>query len=334
MGRVSQNYLWSNYKQHLLSRFDPLPFISAESMILFKKKKVPQADRTESHPDHWSHTSLFWVLSQLGVQLRLCLPPLTQRGAHFIPLLRKHQQPHKFYVKNSYMALATGMYLSLSLDRALDILDYKESQVLKNWCVWTVVLEKTLESHLDCKEIKSVHPKGNQSWVFIGRTGAEAETPILWPPHAESWLIGKDPDAGKDWRQEKGTTEEEMFGWHHQLNGHEFEQALGDGDGQESLACCSPWGRKESDTTEWLNWTEPNHIFVCSMWPWAYTVRPLHTNLKVANFQRCKVHLHVRSLKLVHVSVMHCLTHASSTSGLAFMHFTMLYRGLPWWLRW
>ena len=102
-------------------------------------------------------------------------------------------------------------------------LDYKESWVPKNWCFWTVVLEKTLESPLDCKEIQSVHSKGDQSWVFIGRTDADAETPILWPPDAKSWLIWKDPEAGKDWRQEeKGTTEEEMVRWHHQLNGHEL----------------------------------------------------------------------------------------------------------------
>ena len=117
-----------------------------------------------------------------------------------------------------------------------------------------VVLEKTLESPLNCKEIKPVNPKGNQSWIFIGRTDAEAEAPKLWPPDVKSWLIRKDPDAGKDWRQEeKGTTEEKMVGWHHWLTGHEFEQTLKDGKGQGSLACCSPWGHKELDTTEWLN---------------------------------------------------------------------------------
>ena len=127
----------------------------------------------------------------------------------------------------------------------------------KNWCFWTVVLEKTLESPLDCKEIQPVHSQGHQSWVFIGRTDAEAETPILWPPHAKNWLIGKDPDAGKAWRQEeKGTTEDDMVGWHHQLDGHEFQQAPGAGDEQGDLACCSPWGRRELDTTEQLNWTE------------------------------------------------------------------------------
>ena len=103
-------------------------------------------------------------------------------------------------------------------------LDCEESWAPKNWCFWTVVLEKTLESPLDCKEIQPVHPKGDQSWVFIGRTDAETETPILWPPHGKSWLTGKDPDAGRDWGQEdKGTTEDEMSGWHHQLDGHEFE---------------------------------------------------------------------------------------------------------------
>ena len=136
-------------------------------------------------------------------------------------------------------------------------LDCKESWVPKNQCFWTVVLEKTLESPLDCKEIQPIHPKGDQSWVFIGRTDVEAETPILWPPYAKSWLIGKDPDAGKDWGQEeKGTTEDEMTGWHHQLDGHEFEWTLGVGDGQGGLVCCSSWDCKESDTTEGLNWTE------------------------------------------------------------------------------
>ena len=123
-------------------------------------------------------------------------------------------------------------------------LDHKEGWAPKNWCFWIMVLEKTLESPLDCKEI-------------IGRTHAEDEAPILWPPDAKSWLFRKDPDAGKDWRQEeKGRTEDEMVGWHHWLNGHEFEWTLGDGDGQGGLACYNSWGRKESDMTEWLNWTD------------------------------------------------------------------------------
>ena len=129
--------------------------------------------------------------------------------------------------------------------------DHKESWVPKNWCFWTVVLEKTLESPLDCK-IKPVNPKGNQSWIFTGRTDADAEAPILWPPYVKNWLIWKDPDAGKDWRQEEnGMTEDETGGWQHWRDGHEFEGVPGVGDGQGSLACCSPWGRKESDMTEW-----------------------------------------------------------------------------------
>ena len=118
----------------------------------------------------------------------------------------------------------------------------------KNWCFWTVMLEKTLESPLDCKEIEPVNLKGNQSWVFIGRTDAKAETLILWPPDAKNWFIWKDADAGKDWRQEeKGMTEDEMAGWHHRHNGHGFGWTPGVGDGQGGLVCCSPWGRKESD---------------------------------------------------------------------------------------
>ena len=137
-------------------------------------------------------------------------------------------------------------------------LDYKESWAPKNWCFWTVVLEKTFESPLDCKEIQTVHPKGNQSWIFIGRTDTEAEIPfcglLIWRTDS-----GKGPDAGKDWRQgQKRTIEHKMIRWLQQLDGHEIEQAPGVGDGQESLACCSPWGRKESDTIERLKWTEPN----------------------------------------------------------------------------
>ena len=140
-------------------------------------------------------------------------------------------------------------------------LAYREFWVPKNWCFWIVVLEKTHESPLDCKEIQPVHPKGDQSWVFIGRTDVEAEIPILWPPYVNSWLIWKDPDAGKDWGQEKGLTEEEMVGWHHWLNGCEFGWTPGVGDGQGGLAWCSSWGHKESDMTEWLNWTKYIYLF-------------------------------------------------------------------------
>ena len=144
----------------------------------------------------------------------------------------------------------------------------------------TVVLEKTLENPLDCKEIQLVHPKGNQSWIFIGRTDAEAETPILWLPDAKSWLIGKVPDAGKDWGQEeKGTTEDEMVGWHHWLNGHGFGWALGVGDGQGGLACCGSWGCKESDMTEReLNW------MLSGTHPTSLTFSPVWSSLKQASF--------------------------------------------------
>ena len=132
-------------------------------------------------------------------------------------------------------------------------LDNKKDWALKNWCLWTIMLEKTLESPLDSKEIKPVNPKGNQPWIFIGITfwGWTSNT---WPPDAKSWLVGKDPDAGKDWRQEeKAMTEDEMVGWHHWLNGHEFEQTSEDCEGQGSLACCSPWRYKQSDMTEQVN---------------------------------------------------------------------------------
>ena len=157
---------------------------------------------------------------------------------------------------NKYNEIYSQSYCFSSSNVRMWELDHKEGWAPKNWCFWTMVLEKTLESPLDSKEIQPVHPKGNQSWIFIGRTDAEAETPILWPPDVKNELICKDSDAGKDWRWKKGTTEDEMVRWHHRLNGHEFEQALGIGDGQGSVACSSPWGCKKSDTTERLNWIE------------------------------------------------------------------------------
>ena len=145
-------------------------------------------------------------------------------------------------------------------------LDYKESWAPKNWCFWTAVLEKTLESPLDCKEIQPVHPKGDQSWVFIGRTDVEAKTPILWPPYAKNWLIWKDPDAGKDWGQEeKGATEDEMVGRHHQFNGHGFGWTLRVGDGQGGLACYSHGVAKSR--TRLSDWTELNSILAWRV-PW------------------------------------------------------------------
>ena len=146
-------------------------------------------------------------------------------------------------------------------------LESQESWVPKNRFFLTVVLEKTLESPLDCKVIQPFHPKGNQSWIFIGRTDAEAETPVRWPPDAKNWLIWKDPDAGKDWRQEeKGMTLVEIVGWHHRLDGHEFEQTPGVSGGQGSLACYSPWCvHKDLDTTGWVNSTETNSLFSFSI---------------------------------------------------------------------
>ena len=144
-------------------------------------------------------------------------------------------------------------------------LDHKESWALKNCCFWTVVLERTLESPLNCKEIQPVHPKGNQSWIFIGRTDAKAETLVLWPPDAKNWLIWKRLDAGKDWRpEEKGMTEDEMVGWHHWLDRHKFEQAPGVGDGVGRLVCFSPWCCKELDMTKWMNWTDL--LILCTIW--------------------------------------------------------------------
>ena len=141
-------------------------------------------------------------------------------------------------------------------------LDHEEDWAPKNWCLRTVVLEETLESPLDCKEIQPVNPKGNQSWIFHWRTDAEAETLIRWPPDAKSWLIWKDPDAGKDrMQEEKETTEDEMIGWHHWFNGHEFEQTLGDCEGQGDLMCCSPWGQKESDMSDWATTTHRRNKF-------------------------------------------------------------------------
>ena len=144
-------------------------------------------------------------------------------------------------------------------------LDHKKSWALKNWCFWTAVLEKTLESPLDCKEIQPVILKEISPGCSLEGLMLKLKLQLLWPPHAKSWLIWKDPDAGKDWRQEKGTTEDEMVGWHHWLNGHEFEQASGVGDGQGSLACCSPWGRKESNMTKRLNWTEDLSAAYCKL---------------------------------------------------------------------
>ena len=174
-------------------------------------------------------------------------PSLTSIHYHWKNLEHIKKQRHYFTNKGPF-SQSYGFYSSHVW---MWELDYKESWAPKNWCFWTVVLEKILETLLDCKEIQPVHPKGNKSWIFIGRTDVEAETPIIWQPDAKKWLVGKDPDSWTDWRQEeKGATEDEMVGWHHWLNGHEFEQALDVGNGHGRLMCCSLWGHKGSDTTE------------------------------------------------------------------------------------
>ena len=186
---------------------------------------------------------------------------------------RQHIKKQRHYFANKGPS-SQGYGFSSSHPVWMWELDYKESWAPENWCFWTVVLEKTLENPLDCKEIQPVHPKGDQSWVFIGRTGVEAETPILWPPDENNWLIWKDPDAGKDWGQEEtGMTEDEMVGWHHWLDGHGFEWTPGVGDGQGGLACCDSWGGKELDTTKRLNWTDilelhvKKPLFLCTTYP-------------------------------------------------------------------
>ena len=194
----------------------------------------------------------------LGISIHYCAHLWVKKGKPWkksYDQLRQHIKKQRYYFVNKGPS-SQGYGFSSSHVWMWE-LDYKESWAQKYWCFWTVVLEKTLESPLDCMEIQPVHPKGDQSWLFIGRTDVEAETSILWPPDAKSWLIGKDPDAGKDWDQEeKGMTENKMVGWHHWLNGHGFGWTLGVGDGQGSLVCCGSRGHKESGMTEWLNWTE------------------------------------------------------------------------------
>ena len=174
---------------------------------------------------------------------------------------RQHIPKQRHYFANKVLSSQRYGFSSDYWNVGMWELIHKEGWAPENWCFWSVVLEKTLESPLDCKEIQPVHPKGNQSWIFIERTDAEGETPILWPPDVNNWLIWKVPDAGQDWiQEEKGTTEDEILGWHHQLNGHEFEQTPGVCVGQGSLLCCNPWGCKESDMTERRNWT---FVFLC-----------------------------------------------------------------------
>ena len=156
---------------------------------------------------------------------------------------RQHIKKQRCYFANK--GLSSQGYGASSSHVWMRKLNYTESWALKNWCFWIMVSEKPLQSPLDCMEIHPVNPEGNQSWIFIGKTDSEAEIPIPWPPDVKSWLTGEVPDAGKDWRwEEKGMTDDEVFGWHHQLNGHEFEWTPGDGERQGGLVCCSPWGCK------------------------------------------------------------------------------------------
>ena len=175
----------------------------------------------------------------------------------FAPWKKSSDQPRQHIKKQRHYFVDKGPFSQSYCFSSSHVwmweLDYKESWTPKNWCLWTVMLEQTLECPLDCKEIQP-----HQSWIFTGRTDAEAEAPTLWLPDAKNRLIGKDSDAGKDWRWEKGMTEDEMVGWYHWFYGHEFEYALRVGDEQGSLVCCSPWGHKESDMTERLNCTELN----------------------------------------------------------------------------
>ena len=165
-------------------------------------------------------------------------------------------------------------------------LDCEESWVPKNWCLWPVVLEKTLESPLDCKEIQRVHSKGDLSWVFYGRNDAKAETPELCPPHVQSWLIGKDFDAGRDWwQEEKGMTEDKISGWHHWLDQRESEWTPGVGDGQGGLACCDSWRRKESDMTQRLNWTELMSLLLNMLSRFIITFLPSNKRLLISWLQ-------------------------------------------------
>ena len=207
----------------------------SKEMGHFSVSSVPSGDKPEMR---WSMLCMRWESARLE-ELR------AMTWMHFAPqCLQESTYYHLYSQSHGFSSSHVWMWE----------LDTKKARVPKNWYFRNPVLEKMLESPLDCKEIKPVNSKGSQSWIYIGRTDAKAEAPILWPPDSKSRLIGKDLDAEKGWRQEeKGTTEDELVGWHHCLHGHELEQAPGNGERQESLACCSPWGRKESDTTEQLN---------------------------------------------------------------------------------
>ena len=190
----------------------------------------------------WALKSLWMVTTAMKFKRHLLLKRKAMTNLDSVLKKQRHYLANKVLSSQSYD-------FSSSHVRMWN-LDHKGGWAPRHWCFQIVLLVKTLESPLDCTEIQPVHPKENQSWIFIWKTDAEAEAPLFWAPVVKSRLIGKDPDAGKDWRrEEKGVTEDEMVGWHHRLNGHELEQTPGDGEGQGSLACCSPWGHKESVTT-------------------------------------------------------------------------------------
>ena len=216
----------------------------AVAILFLKSTFIKQEISSLSH----SIFSLFLCVVHLRRLSYISLP--FSETLHSAEYMYSYDKPRQ-YIKKQRHHYSQSYGFSSSLMWLWE-LDHKEDWALRNWCLWTVVLEKTLESPLDYKEIKPANLKGNQPWIFI--RSSDVETPVLWPPDAKNQVIEKDPDAGKDWRrEEKEMTEDEMVGWHHWLNGHEFEQALRVGEGQGSLVCCSTWCCKESDTTDWLN---------------------------------------------------------------------------------
>ena len=195
-----------------------------------------------------------WLSLFLGAPKSLTMVTAAMELRHLL-LGRKAMANLDSILKSRDITLSTKVHLVKAM--VFPVVIY--SWALKKWCFWTVVLEKTLESPLNCKEIQPVHPKGDQSWVFIGRPDVEAETPILWPHGAKSWLIWKNPDAGKDWgREKKGMAEDEMVGWHHRLDGHGFGWTLAVGDGQGALECCDSWDTKnQTQLSDWTDWMQP-----------------------------------------------------------------------------
>ena len=211
--------------------------------------------RTRLHHAHWPAPRAPWHWVFLHhVHRRALGPQLPASRIYALGQWHPNTTSHETKDGKGSMTLVLDSPRTRVIDNKWMDLDHKKHWVLKNWCFQIVMLEKTLESPLDCKEIKPVNPKGNQPWIFIGRTDAEAKAPVLWPPDMKSWLIRTDPDARKDWRQqEKGATEGEMVGWHHQLSGHKFEHIQGDSEGQGSLVCCSPWGHSRTWLSDWTS---------------------------------------------------------------------------------